>query len=154
MNNDNLTENGSDDVVRSNGISNAWLNFTLYFPQFLYKTKRNPTKSFVCDHFTFSQRLTDNENSLGGDYFSNKFLANGENYQTDFIEVDKEDIVEIFKYTENINKTLYFNNNITSYNLKGRYKSVDNNNPNRYYFFKGLTKNVNSFLNLILKKII
>jgi hypothetical protein len=154
-NNDNITVNNNDGLVRTTGLINAWLNFTLYFPQFLYRTKRNTTRNIVCDHFTFKERLKDNENPLGGGFTNNKFLANGTGYKTDFIEVNKEDIVEIFKNTEDINNTLYFNNdNITSYNLKGTYKPVDENNPNKYYFFKGLTKNANSFLYLILKKII
>ena len=150
-NNDNLNVIENDGIVSSRGISNAWLNFTLYFPQFLYRTKRNPNRNRVCDHFTYPDRLKDNQNTLGGDFVNTKFLANGSNYQTDFIEVDKEDIVQIFKNTEYINKILYFNNqNITSYNLKGNYKQSNN----IIYFFKGLTSNVNSFLNLITKKII
>jgi hypothetical protein len=151
-NNDNLNVIENDGIVSSQGISNnTWLNFTLYFPQFLYRTKRNPDRNKVCDHFTFKERLKDNDKPLGGGFVNTKFLADGEKYKTDFIEVDKEDIVEIFKNTEDINKTLYFNNqNITGYNLKGIYKQTGN----MVYFFKGLTKNVNSFLNLIFKKII
>jgi hypothetical protein len=146
-----LITNEDTVVINSNGISNAWLNFTLYFPQFLYRTKRKDRRNRVCDHFTFGERLKDNDRPLGGGFVNTKFLANGENYKTDFIEVDKEDIVEIFKNTEDTNKLLYFNNrNITGYNLKGNYKQTNN----MIYFFKGLTSNVNSFLNLIIKKII
>lgn len=170
--NDNLIGSGnnfSNDVIddRANRVivksfKNEWLNFCLYFPQFMYRTKKRLSSSTVCNQFTFAERLKDDNRPLGGGVTNTKMLANGDFYQTDFIEVDKNDIIKIFENTE------YFNtyNGFKSESLTGRDEqnpdTIKLTNPNLYksdntqnikYFFKGLGES-NSFLNLILRRIV
>jgi hypothetical protein len=156
---DNIGTN--DEVVYS--FKNEWLNFCLYFPQFMYRTKKKLNSSTVCNQFTFAQRLKDDTRPLGGGVVNTKMLSNGYLYQTDFIEVDKTDIIKIFENTEyfSVYNGFYSQNQVTGDSDNNpdtihltdptKYKSQNENNIK--YFFKGLG-NYNSFLNLILKRIV
>ncbi len=138
-------------------IKNQWINFTLYFPNFMYKTKRNPTRSKYCPWIIPSNgydRLKSNTKPIGGGQIDTQFLGNGNTYQTDFIEINKDDFVNIF-YNELItsNNISYeqYGMRISKDRLKGTYKrdttgentnqETNNNEPNQYYFLKGIFNN-------------
>lgn len=137
-------------------VKNQWINFSLYFPNFLYKTKRNISNSKICTHIINENdkyRLKGNDRPIGGNQRDNVFLGRGDTYQTDFIEVDKDDLVNIF-YDKQINNISQLGLRINKNDLKGTYKR-QTNNPNsininqennenddtQYYFFKGLFTN-------------
>jgi hypothetical protein len=134
-------------VVRAFSIKNQWMNLSLYFINFMYKTKNNPINNRVCEWITKKDRLKDNNNPIGGGQKNNKWLANGDNIKTDFIEINKEDFIYLFE-----NKFLGFR--INKNNLKGSYKRTDNityanvtnqennnNDPSLIYFLKGTNTN-------------
>ena len=150
-------------------IKNQWINFSLYFPNFMYKTKRNLSNSKYCPWIIPSNdygRLKSNSQPIGGKQKDTQFLGDGGTYQTDFIEIDKDDFVNIF-YTEsftlnNINY-LQLGLRIDNNRLKGTYKrdntglntnqESNNNEPNQYYFLKGIFNN-NILQYLINSKIV
>ena len=86
-------------------IKNQWLNFSLYFTNFMYKTKNKVHRNKVCRRITSKYRLAGNENPIGGKQKNNIWLANGETTKTTFIEVNKEDFITFFNY-KNTNQAL------------------------------------------------
>jgi hypothetical protein len=146
-------------------IKNQWINFTLYFPNFMYKTKRNIARSKYCDWVIPSNaydRLKSNSQPIGGKQKDTQFLGSGEIYQTDFIEINKDDFVDIF-YTESYNNYLQYGMRLDISRLKGTYKrsnttentnqESNNNEPSQYYFLKGIFNN-NILQYLINSKIV
>jgi uncharacterized protein YerC len=145
-------------------IKNQWINFTLYFPNFMYKTKRNPFNNKFCDWIipaNAHDRLKSNLQPIGGKQKDTEFLGHGEHYQTDFVEINKEDFVNVF-YTElfTLNNIPYlqYGMRIDKSRLKGTYKrditggsaspaskinqEINNgNDPTQYYFLKGVMNN-------------
>jgi hypothetical protein len=138
-------------------IKNQWINFTLYFPNFMFKTKRNPARNKYCDWIIPANaydRLKANLLPIGGKQKNTQFLGDGEHYQTDFVEIDKDDFVNIF-YTElfTLNNIPYlqYGMRIDKSRLKGTYKrsnTADNtnqetgdNDSTQYYFLKGVMNN-------------
>jgi hypothetical protein len=111
-------------LISAYAIKNQWMNFSLYFINFMYKTKRNELNNKVCGHIVQPYRLSPNNNPIGGNFTNNQFLANGEKIHTDFIEVNKEDIINFYRQ-EKIG--LKYNKN----DLKGEYKRSENPNSNR-----------------------
>jgi len=105
--------------VKGYAFKNQWLNFSLYFTNFLYKTKNNPNNNKVCEWITLKDRLKDNVNSIGGKEINNKFLVNGDVTNTDFIEINKNDFIDFFRIND-----LGFQKNIKD--LDGNYKRNDN----------------------------
>jgi hypothetical protein len=81
-------------------------------------------------------------------------LGHGEHYQTDFVEIDKDDFVNIF-YTElfTLNNIPYlqYGMRIDKSRLKGTYKrdnttdntnqEINDNETSQYYFLKGVMNN-------------
>ena len=138
-------------------IKNQWLNFSLYFPNFMYKTKRNLSNSKVCPWIISDKtRLKANSQPIGGKQTNTQFLGDGSTYQTDFIEINKEDLVNVF-YNQTIvnpldnNSYLQLGLRLDINGLKGTYKrdttslntNQENNNdePSQYYFVKGIFNN-------------
>lgn len=138
-------------------IKNQWLNFSLYFPNFMYKTKRTLSNSKVCPWIiSDKRRLKSNSQPIGGKQTNTQFLGDGSTYQTDFIEINKEDLVNVF-YNQSIinpldnNLYLQIGLRLDINGLKGTYKrdttgsntnQEDNNNePSQYYFIKGIFNN-------------
>jgi hypothetical protein len=145
-------------------IKNQWINFTLYFPNFMFKTKRNPARNKFCDWIIPKDeynRLKSNSQPIGGKQKDTQFLGRGEHYQTDFVEIDKDDFVNLF-YTElftfNNIPYLQYGMRIDKSRLKGTYKrditggnaspvsninqEINNgNDPTQYYFLKGVMNN-------------
>jgi hypothetical protein len=144
--------------VKAFAIKNQWINFSLYFVNFMYKVKKNNSRNRVCEWIVSKYRLEDNNKPIGGKQTNNKFLANGETFKTDFIEVDKTDLLNFFTRSElgYVEKKS---------NLIGKYKRADNldssltknitnqerknedsaaaiyNNEEYYYFLKGTNTN-------------
>lgn len=65
----------------------------------MYVTKNNPNKNRVCGFIVpdKTMRLKGNDQPIGGGVQSTQFLANGNNYQTAFVQVDKRDLVNIYE---------------------------------------------------------
>lgn len=88
----------AENNVRAESFKNQWLNFGLYLPNFLYRTKRRVSKSIVCNWLIPDKvRLKGNREILGGTATSTQWLANGNEYRTDFIELDKADLVDMLR---------------------------------------------------------
>ena len=138
-------------------IKNQWINFSLYFPNFMYKTKRNLSNSKYCEWIlpiNGYSRLKTNLQPIGGKQKDTQFLGHGENYQTDFIEINKDDFVNVF-YPEifRLNNVDYlqYGMRLDVSNLKGTYKRVNtgfntnqetnDNEISQYYFLKGILNN-------------
>lgn len=140
--------------IYAHTVKNQWINFSLYFPNFLYKTKRNLNNSKICTHIIPSNskyRLKGNNAPIGGNQRDNNFLGRGDTYQTDFIEVDKVDLVDFF-YDPKINNNSQLGLRITNTPLNGTtYKravtsfntnqEISDNDLSQYYFFKGILTN-------------
>lgn len=117
-------------TIESPSFRNQWLNFSLYFVQFKYLSKRDLAKSKFCSFLLgLRERLRRNDNPLGGRAISNQFLVNGKYFKTDFIIVDKNDILKMIADYPEIKGYSYGPSE-----LKGSYKSKDtytnNNIPN------------------------
>lgn len=128
--------------VRTNSFRNQWMNLCLYLPQFMYVTKNNPKRNRVCGFIVPDKtiRLKGNDQPIGADQISTQFLANGNNFKTSFIHVDKADLVNMYNQVG-------AKHGFTSANLSivdaSKYKSVYQDNNNRdamgiLYFFRGL----------------
>lgn len=55
----------------------------------------------VCRYLTTPDRLKDNNDELGGGQKNTKFLANGDFIHTNFIKLDKTDLVKFFENSDN-----------------------------------------------------
>ena len=145
--------------VKAHTIKSQWINFSLYFVNFMYKTTRNVQFSRVCSWIIpQKERLKggDSIKPIGANQNDIYFLGNGYNYQTDFIEIDKEDLLNIFfneSYTHTNGLTyLQYGMRIDKSRLKGTtYKrsntafntnqETNDNDPTQYYFLKGVFSN-------------
>lgn len=141
--------------IKGYAIKNQWINFSLYFVNFMYKTKRNPDRSKVCAWILPNKdRLKSNQNPIGGSETDNQFLGHGDHYRTDFIEIDKDDLVNVF-FTNSKNYNgddyLQYGMRLDKTQLKGVYKrdntsfntnqETNNNDSSQYYFLKGVFNN-------------
>ena len=111
---------------------------------------------YVCGYITTPDRLKDNNELLGGKQRSTKWLANGDYIKTNFIKLDKTDIVSFFEREDvgfsieksqlnspnNYMRHIYNSGNITNQEREDNNtnSSVYNNN-NIIYFLKGLDYN-------------
>jgi hypothetical protein len=77
-------------------IKDQWLNFSLYFTNFMYKTKNKAFRNKVCRFITNKYRIKSNDNPIGGKQKDTLFLANGDYTKTTFIEVDKNDFIKFY----------------------------------------------------------
>lgn len=145
--------NNSDFQFPDNGLDNfsakmfgaEWINFTLHFPQHTYFIRTNnndthgngnPTLNQTSRHF-----YTDNTQKVVGSEINTKNYLRGDKHKTEFIEVPKEDIINIFnnglnpdgspkkgfKSTDSIFLTTP---------LIGTYKKTAS--ESKYYFYRGI----------------
>jgi hypothetical protein len=125
----------------------------------LYSLDDNKNKN-VCSHITKSNRLQDNNDLLGGKERNSKWLASGEDIKTDFIKLDKNDIILFFENFDN-GFSIYKNglNSYSNYKRETNSSSSPNinitnqerqnddlnttvyNNDNIYYFLKATNNN-------------
>lgn len=143
MSDNNLVGKGATETnIRTISFKNQWLNFCLYMPQFMYKTKRKPSKNDVCPFIIADKqnRLKGNNQPIGGGQIDTIFLANGNNYMTSFIDVDKRDLVNMYERLGN-------KHGFTSRDLptlhglgyKSEYNPINNRDQNGiFHFFRGL----------------
>lgn len=137
-----LTKTITEPDVVAASFRNQWLNFTLYLPQFMYKTKRKASKNDVCTFMVDDKqnRLKGNSQPIGGGLTNTQFLANGANYKTEFIQVDKRDLVNMYERVGL--KHGYSSESLpTVYGTEYRHDSDTNNNRDKngiFYFFRGL----------------
>jgi hypothetical protein len=164
--------------VKAFAIKNQWINLSLYFINFMYKTKKKDSKNKVCGYFNNDfwivnkYHLKDNNNPIGGKEKNNKFLAVGNRIKTCFIEVDKTDLINFFErpelgfrvdnenligkgYARAENPTSEQNANITNQErlLDDPASPTWNDTGRKYYFLKGANNN-DIFQYLINSKII
>ena len=111
----------------------AWLNFTLYTINASFKKKygrRRKDLAYCSSLIINEQRLKDNNEKLGGSAVNTKFMANSINIQTQFIQLNKDDIIELQSRIEKgftsptFLKSSYFQN----YFYKGKYEADGLNN--------------------------
>ena len=146
-------------------IKNQWLNFSLYFINFMYKTKNKTFRNKVCKFITNKYRLSDNEEPIGARQKNNKWLANGNYIKTAFVEVDKTDFINFYNYKNPINSQEQLGFRLQSGQFLGNYKRAENpsssqsqnitnqerlsndgnsttwNDGTSYYFLKGANTN-------------
>jgi hypothetical protein len=151
--------------VKAFAIKNQWMNLSLYFINFMYKTKKNPGRNRVCgtddsNRFWIVEKnfLKDNDNPIGGKEKNNKWLAYGEKINTCFIEVNKEDLVTFFEkpqlgfrfsrtdlkgngYARAENPSTSSNNMTNQERLLDDPASPTWNDGSSYYFLKGANNN-------------
>ena len=141
---------------KKTGITNEWNN---YFLRGLN----------VCAYITTPDRLQDNSELLGGGEKNTKWLANGDYIKTDFILLDKTDIISFFENPDTgfsirknqlnspNNYTRQSNNgsqNITNQErLNDDPSSLDKNNNNILYFLKG-TNRIDCIIYTLSKNVI
>ena len=136
-----ITSTQSGTTITSPSFRNQWLNFSLYFVQFKYLSKRDLARSKFCSFLLgLKERLRRNDNPLGGRARSNQFLVNGKYFKTDFVTVDKTDVLKMIADYPEIKGYSY-----APTALQGTYKSKDsytnNNIPNNSLvktFYRGL----------------
>jgi len=137
-----LGKQATETNIRTLSFKNQWLNFSLYMPQFMYKTKRKPRKNDVCAFLIADKehRLKGNDQSIGGGQVDTIFLANGNNYKTAFIHVDKRDLVNMYERLGN--KHGFSSRDLPTLfgaNYKSEYNAINNRDQNGiFYFFRGL----------------
>ena len=152
----------ADSYVKAFSIKNQWMNLSLYFINFMYKTKKNDEFSKVCPYITTKSRLTGNDSPIGGKEKNNESLATGDRIKTCFIEINKIDLIGFFKRTElgftisSLNligkgykreENLTSSNNVSSGNITNqeRFNNEGNsstwNDTVSYYFLKGANNN-------------
>lgn len=135
------------------------MNLSLYFINFMYKTRKDDARNKVCSYITNMYRLTGNDNPIGGKEKNNQFLAVGDKIQTCFIEIDKTDLIKFFEKTELgfrfirsdlkgigyarvENSTSSSSNNITNQErLNNDAANSTWNDTVSYYFLKGANNN-------------
>jgi hypothetical protein len=146
-------------------IKNQWLNFSLYFINFMYKTKNKSFRNKVCRFITSKYRIADNEQPIGAKQKNNKWLANGNYIKTAFIEVDKTDFINFYNYKNTTNNQEQLGFRLQSGQFLGNYKRAENpasgpfpspnitnqerdslnsnvwNDGTSYYFLKGANDN-------------
>lgn len=168
--NDRYANLSNDGGLNNNVFTNQWLNFCLYFPQFIYKNKKKRNKSQVCNLLMSKELLYDNAIPLGGGLTNTKFFINGSNFKTNFIKIPKEDFINILTEKCDKNKKGFTSADFLIPNadiakpikpLIGNYKFTNHqmpnngfNNPNNIkYFFRGI-KSADCFIFAINKGII
>jgi hypothetical protein len=163
--------------LKAFAIKNQWMNFSIYFLNFMYKTKKRDFRNKVCgyednDFYIVNKyHLRDNNNPIGGKEKNNKFLAYGNRIKTSFIEIDKVDLVNFFRIpelgfridAENLIGETYLraeNDSSPTSNKTNQERLLDdpnsttwNDTGRKYYFLKG-TNNNNIIQYLINSKVI
>jgi hypothetical protein len=117
---------GIGDITRFVALKNQWMNFSLYFINFLYNTSLSVGTRQVDFYITTSGDLIDNQQPLGANEINSKWVANGQFINTDFFKVNKEDLLKFFTYEIEGIRQLGFK--IPKAELKGEYPRYNNSN--------------------------
>jgi hypothetical protein len=116
-------------------IKDQWINFSLYFTNFMYKTKNKSFRNKVCKFITNKYRLQGNDNPIGGKQKNNIWLAHGDYTKTAFIEVNKNDFIKFYDY-KNPNLQSPFNDveqlgfRLEKTEFQGNYMRAENHDSN------------------------
>jgi hypothetical protein len=142
---DAIVPSGEGPVLTAGSFKNQWLNFALYLPNLIFMRKRNPDNSLFCRWLLpGAERLSANTEPLGGGEVSTEMLANGNEYQTAFVEIDKTDFLNMLRTFPQ--KNGYSSDALPP--LLGVYQTDPNarnqggtlDAPGRQYFYRGLAK--------------
>jgi hypothetical protein len=124
-------------------FKDEWLNLNLFFPQYLYKTKRKSSSNLASDFLIASKKtqLKDNSDVLGGKGRNSKSMLHGGNFPTKFVEVNPNDFVWFYAKLDTGFHSL--NTQITA-------ESIDNyassNESDKKYFYKGFFNDSTRYL--------
>lgn len=125
---------GTNTGTPENTFSFEWLNFCLYFYQFMYRNDSNRRRTFVSNLFMEREQLVDNDVLVAPNTRSTQFYLKGENFPTTFVKVEKRDYINI---VNNIPKQKGFRGSEIPLVNVNNYKNTINQ-PNETYFFRGL----------------
>ncbi len=126
-------------------FADEYVNFNLYFLTFTYRTKKNQSKTKVCTFIINRDLMSSDANSLpiGENIYSARFFANGFYFKTNFIDVNKDDIISIYE------KSIITGKNVTTgagLTLKGYYPRKNMNSPIIRFFLGLHTANIIEYL--------
>lgn len=133
----------SGNILTAGSFKNQWLNFALYLPNLIYLQKRNPDLSRFCRWLVPGVgRLIANEQTLGGTEVSTQYLANGNEYQTAFVEINKTDLLTMLRsfpakhgYTSDELPDLL---GVYQINPEASKQGAGLDQPGRRYFYRGV----------------
>ncbi len=136
----------------SNIFINNWLNGFLFFYQVAHKRKKGKRNDVRCgvflsergDDANGNQRTRDNSSPLGGSATSNRYILNNQYFQTNFVKIDKDELIDVLIPTV---RRGFIVNNPSS-------EMMRNSSTTKGYFYKGLYEASNSLTQLIKKDII
>jgi hypothetical protein len=124
------TGNGQASV---NIFENNWLNFNLYFLQFMYKTRSKSKNNFVCKDIISNKhkQLANNNDSVGGGVKNTKWIPDGSKFKTRIVKVNKSDFIKFFTkqdagFTSGLGVVLEMEN-------KGDYAKNTESSPATFY---------------------
>jgi hypothetical protein len=134
-----------------------WMNFLLYFPQFTYYIRNQELERHSNNNPTYNNStryyFNDNSQKLVGGLLNTKNYLRNDFHQTTFIEIPREDVLNILNHTLDGSCTLGFKNTDSPFDLNpliGDYKGNDSTK----FFYKGLGAAADIFLFLREKNII
>lgn len=123
-----------------------WLNGCLFFYQVGIKRKKGKRTDKGCSFFIGDDvRTRDNSKPLGANILNNKYILNGYQHQTNFIRIDKDNLVDIM-LPSNRRGFLINNDAYQDY--------MDQTLITNKFFYKGIHKNSNFLTNFLTKDII
>jgi hypothetical protein len=127
----------------SNIFTKNWLNGILFFYQVAVKTKSGKRQDKGCDFFIGTDvRSRTNNEPLGSNKTDNKFILNGYHHQTNFIQIDKDDL--IYNMLPTTRRGFLISND--------PYQDYMNNNlTTNKYFYKGIFQNSDFLANFLNK---
>ncbi len=128
-------------------FENQWQNGTLYFLQAAFKKKRGKKKNDkACGMILGSPpRTRHSTNPLGAGIVDNYFMLNGYYYQTNFIEINKDSLIDV------IIPSTYRG---IKYNTDPNQFLMNTGNNSSKYFYRGLNQNSDAITNFVNKDIV
>lgn len=126
----------------SNIFSNQWLNGCLFFVQAAYKKRKGKKRDYYCNVILGDNeggRTRDNDRPIGAGDTNNKYFLNGKYFQTNFIQLDKDQLVDILAVPNT-------RRGVTINDLNGTYMNTKSSGIK--YFYKGIFSNSDFIKNL------
>jgi hypothetical protein len=129
-------------------MKNQWINFSIFFTNFKYNTSNFPYVDF---YIVPQLRLKDDVLDIGGGQKNSKWIANGTYLKTNFVKINKEDLINTF-YEYKIDNIIQLGFRIPKAKLNGEYLRENNQGVaimnqdlgdaiGEYYFLKGANDN-------------
>ena len=148
INNTTLTLFPSTNNVKVSPVFvNEWLNGSLFFPQVGYRRRIGKNNDYACTTLLGNPvRTRDDSNPLGGSDTNSRFILNGSNFQTNFIQLNKDDLSFILAPQTDVYRGVILNDATGTY--------MNTNNLGIKYYYQGLIDSANSITELINKDII